>query len=101
MLEQGGIGKHIGDGGRNRSQGRPKQAGQAQEWSMDVEMGESVPLGNQFRDAGTACEELAQRTLALDDDPAAALLNERSVTDEVDRIAQALLGVQQDGPALM
>src|SRR5271165_6902115 len=71
---------------------------QAHQGDMDIVLGQGFSLGHQPLDAGAASQKADQGWLADQDDTAAALVDQRGVPDELQRIAQPLLGMDQDGP---
>jgi hypothetical protein len=95
-FDQGGIGAEVGDGGGDGTQVGAEDQRQAQQRRVDVERRQGVALGRQAVDARAGPQQPEQRPLAGDDDGQAALLDEGGVADELQGVAQALLGVQQD-----
>ena len=66
---------------------------------MHVKVGERLLLRKQLIDAGATRQEPKQPRLGGHDDVAAAFLHQRGETDEVQGVAQSLLGVYQDPAA--
>ena len=93
-----GLGEQVGDIGRHRRQGGPEEPRQAQQGDVEVELGEGVSLGHQPPRCRSCRPGAHQRRLARHDHPAAALLHQGGVPEELEGIAQPLLGVDQDGP---
>jgi hypothetical protein len=58
------------------------------------------PLGNHLRNARARGHDPYERAGTGYDYPAAPLRDGRRVTDELERVAQPLLGPQQDGAAV-
>ncbi len=66
---------------------------------MDVVRRQRMPGVHQPVDPRAGGQQFHQRLLAGDDQRARPLLDQRDVADELERIPQALLAVQQDRPA--
>src|SRR5262249_33127967 len=96
-LHEFGLGVEIGDLGWHALQGGSEESRQAQQGGVDVVLRQGFSLGHQPLDAGAAPQEADQGWLAGQDDTAAALVDQRGVPDELQRIAQSLLGMDQDG----
>ena len=97
-LHKLGLGVEVGDIGRHALQGGSEEPRQAQQGGVDIKLGHGVSMGQQPLDAGAAGQKADQGWLAHQDDTAATLVERRDVPDELQRIAQPLLGVDQDGP---
>ena len=100
MLDQRLIGAEVGDLGQDGCQGRAEDARQAHQGSVDLELRQGVIASDQLLDTGAARQEPDQRSWAGHDHAAAALLDQRGVADELEHIAQSLLGMEQDRSSL-
>ncbi len=63
---------------------------------MEVELRQTIALGDNLRRAGKIGHKLAERLFNFQDDACAACRDHRHVTAELDGIAKALLAVEQD-----
>jgi len=89
----------IRDGCGNRGQAGMKDARQAEQRGVAIKFGERLSAANHLVDSAHSAEQSQQRLLALHDHDAAAPPYERRIADELQRVAQTLLGVKQDAPA--
>ena len=78
----------------------PKASGRLISGHVTVERRQRLAAGEDLRDAGGGGEQRFQRRLHLEQHGRAALRHERHIAHELQRIAEPLLGVQQDGPAV-
>ena len=81
----------------NVVQGGAEEAGEAEEWGDGVERGEEAAGGDDRVDAGGAAEEADQCGLDGQDDAVGQGGDEGGVADELDCVAEALFGVEEDG----
>ena len=100
FLDALGIGVQVWYVGGHCLEHRAEKCRQAHQRRLHVEIGQRLCFGYQLIDAGARAEEIQEHAGALDHDPAAALFHHRGVADELDRVAQALLGIEQDGAAV-
>ena len=77
-------------------QARSQDPGQAHERGIDVEIRQRRPLRDDLVDARARCQQSSQRLLACHDHAPAACLHHGCIADELDRIPQAMVGVQED-----
>src|SRR5262245_17334986 len=63
---------------------------------MHVKRGQRESLHNQFVNLRHAAQQSCQSWLTFDDHPRAALLDPRDIANELDRVAQTLLGIKQN-----
>ena len=99
-LDQRRGGGRIGHGGRDRLQPRAKNLGQAQQRRLGAECRKLVSLTDQLINTRTSRQQRQQPLRAFQDHGSAQAFDQRSVADELDGVAQPLLGMEQDGPAL-
>ena len=66
---------------------------------MDVKWRQIVSLPDQRIDARAACQQPDQRLLTFDEHAGPTCLTRR-IANELDRVAQSLLGVEEDGSSL-
>src|SRR6185312_12163513 len=90
------IGKQIWNLGGNVFQRGLKEQRQTEQWTMNVKWREGLPIGNPLIDAQMRLtfQEAMDLCLTKNDNASASRLYQRSVPNEVERIAQTLLGVQ-------
>ena len=100
MSDFGGVGGEIGDGGGDGFQGGLEDGWQGEERAVEVEGWEGRAIGHDLLDGELVLEEADERFGALDEDAAASLGDQRSVADELDGVAEALFGVEEDGLAV-
>ena len=100
MLDEIRIGGQVGDIARYAGHVRPEQPGQAHERGIDVAIRYRRALDDDEVDALAGRQQPGQRRAADDDDPAAPSPDDRGIPDELDRVAEAVVGIQQDRPAL-
>ncbi len=67
---------------------------------MQIEWRQRIAARHDLHRTGERGHEFAQRLLHLQDHMRAALGDQRGVTAELDRVAEALLGMEENGPAL-
>ena len=94
------LGREIRDLIRHRALGRAEDRRQAHERGMDLAARHGGGAVERQVDAGASRDDPEQPGLRGDEDQAAAFLDPRGIADELERVAVALLGVQQDGPAV-
>src|SRR5205807_6116542 len=95
-LDRGRIGVQIGNLRRQRVEGGVEHARQAHEGAMHVEGRELLALREDLAAALEAGGETHQGWRQLEQEAAAARRDLRHEAEALDRIAGALLGVQQD-----
>lgn len=78
-------------------QGGAEEAGEAEEWGDGVEGGEEAAGGDDRVDAGGAAEQADQCGLDGQDDAVGQSGDEGGVADELECVAEALFGVEEDG----
>ena len=88
----------IGDLGRERFLRGPEDGWQAQQRGVEIEGGQAGPPCGNPADARGAGEKGGQGLGAAEEDFTAALRHQRGVTDELNDVAVALLGMQQNAP---
>ena len=71
--------------------------GRLRQRGVDVEGREIVSSPDQLIDAAAACQQPNQRLRTFHEHPGPGLLDQRRVADELDRVAQPLLGMEEDG----
>ena len=96
-LHQAGIGAQIrnvrGDGRRRRAE----NARQAEQGHLHIVRRQGRAARDELVGAGNTGEQSRQERLALKEDSAATFLDHGQVADELDGIAQALLGIHENG----
>ncbi len=97
VLDERRVGEKVRDRCRYVPKDRVKDAGQAQERSLDVEGRQFLSSSHQPIDARTTCQERQERPWAFNDHGPASLFDQGNVADELDGIAQSLLGMEEDG----
>ncbi len=97
VLYQVRVGEKVGDRCGYVAKDRVEDAGQAQQRSLKVEGRRLVSSSHQPIDARTTCQERQERRWAFDNHGSAALFDQGSVADELDRVSQPLLGMEEDG----
>jgi len=95
-LTRGKVGRRRGYGLKQR---RERQR-QAEQRAMKIECGERVAFRYDLDRAAERVHHLLQRLLHLQDHMGAARGDERCVTAELDGVAEALLGMEENGLAL-
>src|SRR5262249_39773535 len=63
---------------------------------LEVKRRQLVPSRHQLVDAAAPTQQLPERLLTFEDDPATPLADQRRVADELEGIAQPLLGMHQE-----
>ena len=99
MLHQIGVGKNIGDVRGYRVQRGLEEPRQAEQGSVHVEGAAAATppaLARQCRDTRPSSQ---QGRGTFEDDPRPALLDQHRVANELNRVAKALFGMQQDRAA--
>ena len=104
--EAGSIGLHpLGRSGEvasrrgDRLERRAEDVGQREQRRLDVEGGQRGAARHDRRIPLQACEQGRKWRLALEDDCAAALGHQRHIAGELEGVAEALLGIEQNGSA--
>ncbi len=92
----GGVGDEVGDRVWDGGLGGLKQPGQAEERRLDVEERQCRAAGHHRLDAGRAGHQFGQGRRAFQHHPAAPGCHHGRVADELDGVAVALLGMDQD-----
>src|ERR1043166_9603049 len=72
---------------------------QAHQGAMQVEVRERIARGDDLRRAGETAHQPLKRPLNIENNARAPGRDERHIAAELDRVAQALLTVEQDGLA--
>ena len=74
----------------------PKMPGRLSKGTCTSKGGSGAPADNELIDPGNAGAERSQGGLALEQDGAAALFDQGQIANELDRVAQALLGITRE-----
>src|SRR5208337_5128124 len=85
---------------RDRLERGAEDSGQAHQGGVAGEVHQRGPFGNYLRDAWTRRQDPHERPGTGHDNPATPLRDGRRVADELDRVAQSLLGPEEDGAAV-
>src|SRR5262249_45341295 len=92
-----GVREQVGDFGRDRGKRGVQDPRQAQQRGMHVNRGQRRAFQQQSINTWASVQQPGQRLGAPYEHSAAVPFYERRVANELQRIAQSLLGVQQDG----
>ena len=84
---------------RDRFEPRAEYQRQAEQRAVQIEVRQRLVAWYDFCRAGEAAHQLAQRFLHLEKHTRGALRDLRHIATELDGVAEALLGVQKNGPA--
>ena len=84
----------------HRGQGRATPYRCAHQWAIQIKRWQGVALAQQGVYAGQRLEQSEERRLDLQNNPGAAICEHLRVAGELDGVAQALLGMNQEGLAL-
>jgi hypothetical protein len=102
------IAPHVNLAGRRRPirhlawdcvQPSAKRQRQAHQRTVHVEVPQPIACRNDLRATRQACHQRVQGALHFKNDARAARRNVRNIAGELDRIAETLLGMQEDGLA--
>src|SRR5579885_1930422 len=94
-----GGSRKVRRGSGYRVDARCERERQAEQGAVQVEVGQGVAPLYDPRRAGKRAQQRGQRRLHLDDNPRPALRHQRDVAAELERVAESLLGMQEDGLA--
>src|ERR1700722_19643099 len=100
MLDQLGIGSQIGHRGRNSIEARAKDTGKAEQRRLEIKRWQRGAEANKDINFFHAGQQPHQRGMALENDLAASLFHQGDITDELQKISQALLNVQENRAAV-
>ncbi len=98
MFDQGGVGGQIRHVRREIDEPCTEDTGQAHQRCIDVKIRKDLALWYDLVDPAARCHQSSQRLLACHDDIAAACLHQGCIADELKRVTQAVVGVQQNRP---
>ena len=91
VSRQGRVGEEIRHVRRNRVERGSQDLRQAHQGGLHVVLGQRLSANNDAIEARGGRQKAAPARLALQDHAAAALFHQWGVTDELDRVAEALL----------
>jgi hypothetical protein len=91
------IGKNVGHLRWDGLDGRLENAWQGQERGVDIECRKLVAASDALIDARAASQQSKELWLALHQDRSCKGLHDRRIANELNRVAETLLGVKQNG----
>src|SRR5436309_1690137 len=86
----------IGRARRNGLKSRLQSERQAEQRAMQIEVRKRISRGDDLRRAGETAHQRLKRPLNVQNNPRTAGCDERHIPAELNRIAKALLAVEQD-----
>ena len=101
VLDEDGVGVEVGDGVGDRFQRGVEGEGEAEEGTVEIEGRERLAAREELHgvvDCGTL-QETVEFVGAFQEDSAGLRGHERDVAEELERVAEALLGVEENGAA--
>src|SRR5262249_19741989 len=93
-------GGEVRDTRRHALERRAENAGQADKRRLTGKVGQGRPLRDETGNSGAAGQDGNQSLWTFHEDASTALLNQRNIANELEGVAETLLGVQQNGSAL-
>src|SRR5262245_19607429 len=87
------IGKQIRHLRGNRFQPRLKDSGKAEQWGVNIKQWQLVSTSDESINAGTARKERYHPRLFLEDHGRPKVLDQRSISNELECVSKPLLGV--------
>ena len=90
------VGAHIGDSHGDGGERRAEDGWEAEQWCLHVERRQRRTCRDQLVNSRHSLQQSLQGRLTLEHDRADAFFDERRVADELERVAQALLGVYEN-----
>lgn len=99
FFDELGVGGQVGNALRNGFQRGLEDQRKAQQWAMEVATREMVEVGDDLRNLTHRGGQRRDVGGARKDDPAAAPGEQRNVSQKLERVAGALLGMEEQSLA--